>query len=182
MSQQQMRTRPPRQQQKPRQQSDVIKLIVTGLSQSGKTRFIQSISQYTEWQDQPDTSWLFGRVRVDSKLILHFLEPPTNRQFDFMWLRDVVSKVRATGFIVMLDSTRPQGFGEFLSIVYTIRGYHNDVPLVVAANKQDKPHAWAASDIQLGLGIRDLSVMPCVAHDRDMVRDVCVDLLYQVLD
>lgn len=183
MSQQYTRTRPPRQQQRqPRPASDVIKLIVTGLSQSGKTRFIQSISQYTEWQAQPHNSWLFGRVRVDSKIILHFLEPPTDNQFDFIWLRDVVSKVRATGFIVMLDSTRPQTFGEFLSIVYTIRGYHNNVPMVVAANKQDQPYAWAAQDIQLGLGIRDLSVMPCVAHDRELVRDVCVDLLYQVLE
>lgn len=176
------RTRPPQQnRQETKQASDVVKLIVTGLSKSGKSDFIKSISQYTEWQAEPENSWFFGRVRVDQSLILHFLEPPIGKQFDFMWLRDVMSKIRATGFIVMVDSTRPQHFGEFLSILYTIRGYHDNAPLVVAANKQDKHNAWSAEDIRLGLGIRDVKVMPCIASDYNLVREVVVDLLYQVM-
>lgn len=172
----------PRRQQQPKQASEVIKIIVTGLSQSGKTSFIQHISQYTEWQSEPGNSWFFGRVRVDASLILHFLEPPMARQFDFMWLREVMSRIHATGFIVMVDSTRPQYFGEFLSILYTIRGYHHDAPLVVAANKQDAPRAWGAEDIQLGLGIRDIPVRSCVANDPELVRDTVIELLYQVMD
>lgn len=92
-----------------------------------------------------------------------------------------MSKMQATGFVVMVDSSRPQTFGEFLSIVYTIRGFHADAPLVVAANRQDRPNAWSATDLQLGLGIRDIAVMPCVAHDRNSVRDVVVELLHQIL-
>lgn len=175
------RTRPPRERPPKKQKTDVVKLLVTGLAQSGKTQFIESISQYTEWQSQPGTSWFFGRVRVDQSLILHFLEPPMGKEFDFMWLRDVVSKVRATGFVVMMDSSRPQTFGEFLSIVYTIKGFHHDVPMVVAANKQDHRRAWSADDIQMGLGIRDIPLLPCIAHDRQMVREIVIELLYQVL-
>jgi signal recognition particle receptor subunit beta len=98
-----------------------------------------------------------------------------------MWLREVMSRIHATGFIVMLDSSRPQHFGEFLSVVYTIRGFHENAPLVVAANKQDSRYAWSPQDIQLGLGIRDVSVLPCRADDRDQVREIVLDLLYQVM-
>src|SRR5690606_11688892 len=122
-------------------------------------------SQYTEWQGRKHNSWFFGRVRVDSSLILHFYEPPINRQYDFIWLREVMSRIRATGFIVMVDSAKPQHFGEFLSILYTIRGYHGNAPLVVAANKQDNRNAWYPEDIRMGLGIRDVSVQPCVTYD-----------------
>lgn len=165
-----------------KQAARVVKLVVAGLSQSGKTQFIQSISQYTEWQAEPNNSWFFGRVRVDSSLILHFLEPPSQMQFDFMWLRDVISKIRATGYIILVDSTKPQNFGQFLSILYTVRGFHENAPLVVAATKQDHPRAWNARDIQLGLGIRDVSMRPCTTHDRDMVREVVLDVLYQVME
>jgi len=164
-----------------KKRAQVVKLIVAGLAHSGKTEFIQSVSQYTEWQNQPGKSWFFGRVRVDSSLILHFLEPPMQRQFDFIWLRDVMSRIRATGFITMLDSTRPQHFGEFLSVVYTIRGYHPDAPIIVAANKQDSPHAWSPKDLRLGLGIRDVTIMPCIAYDHDLVREIVIELLYKVL-
>ncbi len=170
-----------RRQRRRKQSSQIVRLIVTGLAQSGKSQFIQSISQYTEWQDENESGWFFGRVRVDDKLILHFLEPPIDSTYDFMWLRDIMSKMHATGFVVMVDSARPQTFGEFLSIVYTIRGFHADAPLVVAANKQDRPNAWSATDLQLGLGIRDVTVLPCVAYDRGTVRDIVVELLHQIV-
>jgi uncharacterized protein len=165
-----------------KQASDVVKIIVTGSSRSGKTTFIQRISQYTEWQNDPGISWFFGRVRVDASLILHFLEPPMERQYDFMWLREMMSRIRATGFIVMVDSSKPKFFGEFLSILYTIRGYHHDAPLVVAANKQDRPRAWSAEDIQIGLGIRDFLVRPCISNNHELVRDTVIELLHQVIE
>lgn len=160
--------------------AQVVKLIVVGLHKSGKTQFIDSISQYTEWQSEPGQGWYFGRVRVDQSLILHFMEPPIDRQFDFMWLRDVLSRMRASGFVVIVDSTKPKYFGEFLSILYTVRGYHPDTPIVVAANKQDHPRAWTPEDIELGLGISDVLVLPCIAKERDSVRDVVVELLFQI--
>lgn len=167
---------------RPRKQAaQVVRLVVVGLSRSGKTTFIERISQYTEWQDQPGKSWFFGRVRVDDDLLLHFLEPPIGRQFDYMWLRDVMSRIHATGFVVMVDSTRPAHFGEFLSILYTIRGFHSNAPLIVAANKQDHRQAWAPADMQTVLGIRDIPIMPCIATDHGMVREIVVELLYQVL-
>lgn len=181
MAQPSLKQRNPQQRRRRKRSAQVVKLIVTGSAGAGKSQFIETVSQYTEWQNVPGNGWFFGRVRVDDSLILHFLEPPIEHQYDFMWLRDVMSRIRATGFVVLVDSTRPQQFGEFLSIVYTIRGYHSNAPLVVAANKQDQHHAWTSDDIRLGLGIRDLSVLPCSAFDHRAVRGIVVDLLYQVL-
>ena len=162
--------------------SQTVALVVIGLFGSGKSHFIESISQYTEWQSEPGRSWFFGRVRVDRHLILHFLEPPTDELFDFIWVRELVTKLRATGYIVVMDSTRPKTFGEFLSVLYTIRGLHPETPCVVAANKQDHPHAWSPEDLRLGLGINDIPVLPCVAKDRESVKQVVLDLLYRILE
>ena len=167
----------------PKIAAQTVVLVVIGLFGSGKTKFVESISQYTEWQSEPGRSWYFGRVRVDSRLILHFLEPPTDELFDFIWVRELISKLNATGYIVVMDSTRPKTFGEFLSVLYTIRGLHPETPCVVAANKQDHERAWKPEDLRLGLGINDdIPVLPCVAKDRESVKNVVLELLYRVLD
>lgn len=173
---------PQRRRRRRQQRTKNLKIIVTGLAGSGKTSLIERVSQYTETEGTQDHHWFFGRVRVDNNLILHFYEPPMQAQFDFMWLREVMQRIRATGFIIMVDSSRPQQFGEFLSILYTVRGYHEHAPIVVAANKQDKRNAWHYDDIRLGLGIRDVSVMPCITSSHDAVRDVVIDLLCQLRD
>lgn len=164
-----------------KQRSQVIRLVVVGLHKSGKTRFIKTISQYTEWQSHPQRSWFFGRVRVDHSLILHLLEPPIAPRFDYLWLRDLIGNIQADGYIALVDSTKPQTFAEFVSIIYTVRGYHPHTPIVVACNKQDKRWSWGIDDIRLGLGLRDFPVLPCVAHQRDTVRDVVIGVLSMLL-
>jgi signal recognition particle receptor subunit beta len=75
----------------------------------------------------------------------------------------------------------PEYFGEAISILQTIRAYHEDVPCVIAANKQDQPHAWSANDVRIGLGIPgDIPVVPCVANQFKSVRDVVIELLYKI--
>ena len=40
----------------------------------------------------------------------------------------------------------------------------------------------SAEDIRVGLGIpNSILVMPCIAHDRNAVKDVVVQLLYQIM-
>jgi uncharacterized protein len=160
--------------------AQTFKVIVAGVNGAGKTCFIESVSQYTEWQDEQQRGWFFGRVRVDDSLILHFLEPPVSADYDFMWLRDVVMKVRATGFLVLVDSTRPATFGKFVSILYTVSNIDRYTPVVVAATKQDHPQAWKPDDIRLGLGIRDIPVLPCSVTDPHSIREVVIELLMQV--
>lgn len=165
-----------------KRKSNVIKLMVVGLAKSGKTSFIQSVSQYTEWQDESRHSWFFGRVRVDEGTILHFLEPPMARRFNYVWLREAMINTNATGYIVLVDSTRPQDFGQFLSILYTLRGLYDHAPVVVAATKQDDQRAWGSEDIRLGLGIHDVPVLPCASGQYNSVRDVVLEVLYRIAE
>jgi hypothetical protein len=76
----------------------------------------------------------------------------------------------------------PELFGEAIFILETIRACHPDAPCILVANKQDDDFAWGAIDIQLGLGIReDILVLPCIATDREAVKEVVLQLLYQIM-
>lgn len=159
-----------------------INIVITGLNGSGMNTFIKTISHHVQLKGDGPNQWLHGWVPADENLVVHFRKPPSPPAYDFMWMRTLMKNTRAAdGFIVMLDSTRPKYFGEFLSILYTIHGYHPNVPIVAAANKQDKRNAWHARDIQLGLSIsEDIPVVPCMASNRESVKNVLLWLLYRV--
>ena len=75
----------------------------------------------------------FGRITVDENLVLYLFGTPGQKRFDFMW--EILSE-GMLGFIVMIDSTRPETFREARSILETFRAYA-PTPYIVAANKQD---------------------------------------------
>ncbi len=89
----------------------------------------------------------FGRITVDEDLVLYLFGTPGQRRFDFMW--EILSE-GMLGFIVMVDSTRPETFREARSILETFRAYA-PTPYVVAANKQDRPDAWDVDDMRVAL-------------------------------
>jgi signal recognition particle receptor subunit beta len=158
----------------------VLDILVMGLGGSGKSTLMETISQRTKTRSN---AWHTGQVVVDNALTLNFLEPPSHRSFDFLWMRDLVAQADVSGFIVVFDCAMPAYFGEALSIVQTIRAYHEEIPCVIAANKQDDPHAWNANDIRIGLRIPvDIPVIPCVASQLPAVREVVLQLLYRIFD
>lgn len=161
--------------------TQVVEIIVVGLANSGKTTFIKTISQHTQWENAESQGWLFGQLSLDDALIVHFLEPPALNTFDFMWLRELISGSSAAGYIVVLDSARTDRFGESISILQTIRAYHPDTPVVVAATKQDTIQAWSADDIRLGLRIpEEIPVLPCVSSQLPLVKEAVLQLLYRI--
>ena len=171
-----------------------VKMVITGPFSSGKTEFIRSISEIevvsTERDIKDDTALLtekeqttvaidFGRITVDDDLVLYLFGTPGQRRFDFMW--EILAE-GMLGFIVMVDSTKPETFREAKSILETFRAYA-PTPYVVAANKQDRPDAWTPDDLRLALRIEpSVKLLPCVARDRDSVRDVLLELLYTILE
>jgi signal recognition particle receptor subunit beta len=85
------------------------------------------------------------------------------------------------GFIVMVDSTRPETFREARSILETFRAYA-PTPYVVAANKQDKEDAWDMEDMRHALRLESqVKFLPCVANNKDTVKSVLLELLYGIL-
>ncbi len=169
-----------------------VKMVVTGPFAAGKTQFIQSISEIdivkTErkvtraeerLKDQTTVAMDFGRITVDDDLVLYLFGTPGQRRFDFMW--EILSE-GMLGFVVLLDSVRPETFREARSIFETFRSYA-PVPYVVAANKQDLEDAWSPEDLRIAFRIpEEVKVMPCSATDRESVKHVLLELLYSILE
>jgi hypothetical protein len=86
------------------------------------------------------------------------------------------------GFVVIVDSARPETFREAKGILQTFRAYA-PTPYVVAANKQDRDDAWTVEDLRIALKLdRKIKMLPCVASDRESVKKVLLELLYSILE
>jgi small GTP-binding protein len=170
-----------------------VKMVVTGPFSSGKTEFIRSISEIdvvsTEREITSEAERMekaattvamdFGRITVDDDLVLYLFGTPGQRRFDFMW--EILAE-GMLGFIVMVDSSKPETFREAKSILETFRAYA-PTPYVVAANKQDHDEAWNTDDLRIALRIEDgIKLLPCVARDKESVKNVLLELLYSILE
>ncbi|MEA1976947.1 MAG: GTP-binding protein [Anaerolineales bacterium] len=169
-----------------------VKMVVTGPFNSGKTAFIQSVSEIdvvsterkisTEAERIKETTTVamdFGRITVDDDLVLYLFGTPGQKRFDFMW--EILAE-GMLGFVVMVDSARPETFREARGILQTFRAYA-PTPYVVAANKQDLDDAWEVEDLRIALGLDSkIKMLPCVANDRDQVKSVLLELLFSILE
>ena len=169
-----------------------VKMVVTGPFSAGKTQFIRSISEIdvvsterrisTESErikDETTVAMDFGRITVDQDLILYLFGTPGQKRFDFMW--EILSE-GMLGFVVMIDSARPETFREARRILEIFRGYA-PTPYVVAANKQDSVDAWTPEELRIALRVPDdVKVLSCVAMDRESVKNVLLELLYAILE
>ncbi|HLF24721.1 MAG TPA: ATP/GTP-binding protein [Anaerolineae bacterium] len=169
-----------------------VKMVVTGPFAAGKTEFIRTISEIdvvsTERKissaaervkDATTVAMDFGRITIDDDLVLYLFGTPGQKRFDFMW--EILSE-GMLGFIVVVDSSRPETFREARSILDTFRGYAS-TPYVVAANKQDHEDAWSPEDLRIALKIdHSIKVLPCVAQDRESVKNALLELLYSILE
>ena len=168
-----------------------VKMVITGPFNAGKTEFIRSVSEIdvvsTERRISMETERVkdsttvamdFGRITVDNDLVLYLFGTPGQRRFDFMW--EILSE-GMLGFIVMVDSNRPETFREARSILETFRAYA-PTPYVVAANKQDKEDAWEIGDMRNVLRLDPkVKLLSCVATDKESVKTVLLELLYSIL-
>jgi signal recognition particle receptor subunit beta len=166
---------------------------LSGPFNAGKTLFIQSVSEIdvvsTERRlsalgersvkDQTTVAMDFGRITVDDDLVLYLFGTPGQKRFDFMW--EILSE-GMLGFVVIVDSTRPETFREARAILETFRAYA-PTPYVVAANKQDLADAWDLEDMRHALRLdARTKLLPCVAINRSTVKAVLLELLYSILE
>ena len=169
-----------------------VKMVITGPFNSGKTSFIGSVSEIpvvrTERKitdetrnvkNQTTVAMDFGRITIDKDLALYLFGTPGQKRFDFMW--EILSE-GMLGFVVLIDSSRPETFREARRILDTFRSYSN-TPFVIAANKQDDEDAWPAEDLKIALGLdSNVRVLPCIATSKDSVKNILLELLYVILE
>jgi uncharacterized protein len=169
-----------------------VKMVVTGPFNSGKTEFISSVSEIdvvsterrisSEAEKVKETTTVamdFGRITVDNDLVLYLFGTPGQKRFDFMW--EILSE-GMLGFVVMVDSARPETFREARSILETFRAYA-PTPYVVAANKQDREDAWDVDDMRIALRLDPkIKLLPCIATNKETVKNVLLELLYSILE
>lgn len=169
-----------------------VKMVVTGPFNAGKTEFISAVSEIdvvsTERKISDATSRIkrettvamdFGRITVDDELVLYLFGTPGQKRFDFMW--EILSE-GMLGFVVLIDSVRPETFREARRILDVFRTYAS-TPYVVAANKQDMEDAWSPDDLRIALKVDPrVKLLPCVAKDKESVKSVLLELLYAILE
>lgn len=169
-----------------------VKMVVTGPFNSGKTEFIRSVSEINvvstekritaeqeKVKDSTTVAMDFGRITVDNDLVLYLFGTPGQKRFDFMW--EILSE-GMLGFVVMVDSSRPETFREARYILETFRAYA-PTPYVVAANKQDLSDAWETDDMRIALRLDPhVKMLDCVATHKDSVKKVLLQLLYSILE
>jgi small GTP-binding protein len=173
-------------------QTQTVKIVVTGPFNSGKTALIRSVSEIDvvstekkitaeaeKVKESTTVAMDFGRITVDDDLVLFLFGTPGQKRFDFMW--EILSE-GMLGFIVIVDSTRPETFKEARSILETFHAYA-PTPYIVAANKQDLSDAWDVDDIRLALRLDPgIKVLPCIAKDKSSVKTILLELLYAILE
>lgn len=169
-----------------------VKIVITGPFNAGKTEFIRSVSEIdvvsterkitAEAEKIKETTTVamdFGRITVDDDLVLYLFGTPGQKRFDFMW--EILSE-GMLGFIVLVDSARPETFREARSILETFRAYA-PTPYVVAANKADMDDAWDEEDIRIALRLDPrVKLISCVASQKEKVKNVLLELLYSILE
>jgi uncharacterized protein len=169
-----------------------VKMVVTGPFNAGKTQFIRTVSEIdvvsterkisSEAEKVKETTTVamdFGRITVDEDLVLYLFGTPGQKRFDFMW--EILSE-GMLGFIVVVDSARPETFREARGILHTFRAYA-PTPYVVAANKQDMDDAWDIDDLRIALKLdSSIKLLPTVASDKESVKAVLLELLYSILE
>ncbi len=174
-----------------RRNSRVVKIVVTGPFDAGKSTFVRTISEITVLStERPVTdarggsehttvAMDFGRITVAPDLALYLFGTPGQDRFEFMW--DIVAE-GMLGFVLMVDASR----ADALSEARRIRAHFTelaDVPYIVAVNKADGGDPSIVDEVRAALELPDhVPVVVTDARDREQAKRTLLIFLRTVLE
>jgi uncharacterized protein len=168
----------------------VFKILVTGPFNSGKTTFINAISEIdvvsTERAASDTTEKVgttvamdFGRITLTDGDVLHLYGTPGQDRFDFMW--EILSE-GMLGYVALLDGTRPGTFGDGKRILESFARF-SDAPYVLGLTRADRKKCVDERRVREELAPwGDVDTVFCDARSLVDVKRVLITLLERVLE
>jgi small GTP-binding protein len=171
-------------------EKQIVKLVITGPVNSGKTTMVQNLSdsqvaatdvtatdQISQLKAMTTVGLDFGILKIDEELELHLFGTPGQARFNFMW--NILAK-GAIGAIFLVDSTSDDSLGEMRKM-YEYYCQHVNLPVLVGATKQDLPGARSIDDIADALNLLDVMVIPVDAREKEQSKMLALTLLGNAL-
>ncbi len=171
-----------------------MKIVVTGPFGAGKTTLIRTISEITVLSTEREISsesesrvgkaqttvaMDFGRIGIDSDLVLYLFGTPGQDRFEFMW--EVLGE-GMLGYVLLVDASRPESVQEATAILAAFRRMAA-VPYVVAVNRSEGLGPDDETEVRNVLDLApSVPVVACDATDKSSVKTVLLALLHAVLE
>jgi len=150
--------------------SEIVKLVITGPVNAGKSTLIQHISDtpvistdeiatdaVADVKKHTTVAMDHGILHADDGLELHLYGTPGQRRFNFMW--DILA-VGAAGIIYLVDGSDPKSIDEMNHIYHHFRE-RLSIPGLVGVTRQDIDGAASADEVAKRLGAEEIPVMGC---------------------
>ncbi len=160
-----------------------LKIVISGPVGSGKTTFVQSLSEIpvvntdensTEniGKDNTTVALDFGLLTLDG-IPIHVFGTPGQERFDFMW--EILCE-GALGFLMLVPGDRPQDFSHARRILEFITS-RISIPFLVVVTRQDLPRVWNPKDVATYFKLNLGHVMGIDATNADSALDAVIRLL-----
>jgi signal recognition particle receptor subunit beta len=168
-----------------------VKIVIAGGFGTGKTTMVASVSEIPplrteellteagvhvddlagiEGKDTTTVALDFGRITINTKVVLYLFGTPGQNRFWFMW--DELA-TGAIGAVVLVDTRRLDS--SFPSIDFF---EHRGIPFVVAVNCFDGSQLYTVDEVRHALDLDEaIPVVLCDARDRESSKAVLVGLI-----